>query len=101
MWVFGDPGDRDVLHRCDNPTCVRPDHLFLGDQALNMADKVAKGRQTRGASNSGAKLTAETVRDIRRRYADGSLQRLLAAEYGVTESLVSMVASRRIWKHVV
>jgi hypothetical protein len=50
-WILfngGDPGDLCVLHRCDNPRCVRPDHLFLGTPGDNNADRDAKGRQCKG-----------------------------------------------------
>lgn len=54
-----------VLHRCDNELCVRPDHLFLGTQLDNMRDKVAKGRQARGIRCGNAHLTDDDVRAIR------------------------------------
>lgn len=44
LFTYGDPGELQVLHRCDNPPCVRPDHLFLGTVADNMKDRDAKGR---------------------------------------------------------
>ena len=47
---YGGFGDLNVLHKCDNPRCVRPDHLFLGTQAENIADMVAKGRNGHPAS---------------------------------------------------
>jgi hypothetical protein len=54
-----------ILHRCDHPYCVNPDHLFLGTHQDNMADQVSKGRQTIGERNGMAKLTWKTVREIR------------------------------------
>lgn len=56
--AYGDPGELCVLHKCDHPPCVRPDHLFLGTRPENMADKVAKGRQHRGERTGGALLTS-------------------------------------------
>lgn len=79
------PGKRHVLHSCDNPPCVRPSHLFLGDHAINMADMGRKGR-----TGSHAKLTDEQVRAIRARYARGDIsQTQLAAEYGMHQSTFS------------
>lgn len=77
------PDGKQVLHRCDNPPCVNPDHLFLGDPAVNSADKVSKGRQKRGH----LKLSIEGVARI---LAGGST-RMLAAELGVSQSLVWLV----------
>lgn len=73
-WRFthGDPGGNWVLHHCDNPPCINPAHLFLGDHEINVADKVAKGRQAAGAEHGRAKVTTEQVAEIRRRYVPSS-----------------------------
>jgi hypothetical protein len=87
------PADKPhVLHTCDMRCCVNPDHLFVGTNADNVADKVAKGRQARSA-----KLTTDIVRLIR---ADGRSQRVIAESYHVTQSNVSRIKSREIWPHV-
>jgi hypothetical protein len=59
-----------VLHHCDNPQCVRPDHLFLGTQQDNVADMHAKGRdkKAKGSQTGNAKLTEEDIKAIRSRY---------------------------------
>jgi hypothetical protein len=58
----------DVLHKCDNPPCVRPDHLFLGTHAQNMADMVTKGRSACGERSGSARLTWTLVKELRRIY---------------------------------
>lgn len=88
-----------VCHRCDNRACARPDHLFLGTPADNLADMVAKGRSLAGERNPHAKLTAEAVRSIRTRYAAGGITQLqLANEYGVAEANVWNVVHGQSWK---
>jgi hypothetical protein len=98
-----------VLHNCpdgDNPACVRPSHLFLGTHRDNMADMVAKGRQStyprrRGSDHPSARLTADKVVEIRTRYARGGVTHaILAAEYGVAEPTIGAVICGRLWKHV-
>ena len=94
-----------VCHHCDNPPCVRPDHLFLGTVVDNAVDMVSKGRHRagkphRGESNLNAKLTEAAVRDIRTRRAAGERPIDLGREYGVTGSLITAIAARRAWKHV-
>lgn len=86
-----------VLHRCDTPLCVRPDHLFLGTNKDNMADKVAKGRQLKGAEAYAAKLTEAQVRRIR---SFGESAKSLAAQFGVDESTIFHIRARRIWRHL-
>lgn len=83
-----------VCHKCDNTHCVRPDHLFLGTNADNMADKVRKGRQY-------SKLTQEQVLEIRKLYATGNYtQRQLADMFNVDQTLISQIVNRKIWKHI-
>lgn len=97
------PAGRKVLHTCDTPACVRPDHLFVGSDLDNIRDCVAKGRRAdvRGERNPQAKLTAATVCAIRERYAAGGVfQEQLAAEYAITQTLVSQIVRRVIWKQV-
>jgi hypothetical protein len=85
-----------VCHRCDNPSCCNPKHLFLGTNSDNMRDMVAKGRNNsiNGERNPSAKLTAEQVRAI---YLDPRTNRQIAEAYGVTSSLASLIRHRKIW----
>jgi hypothetical protein len=104
-----------VLHRCDHPGCVNPDHLWLGTHAENDADREAKGRTARGLksgrhtkpestmrgeAHGRAKLTDGDVVTIRDRRARGERLQSIAADFGVTDVLVSLIARRRIWRHV-
>jgi len=90
-----------VCHRCDNPSCVRPDHLFLGTSAENTADAALKGRMRRGTESPGAKLTETEVIDIRRRMSGGKETVYeVAADYRVSPSLISQIQRGRIWRHV-
>ena len=93
----GDPGTAFVLHECDNRKCVNPKHLFIGDFEANMADMVGKGRRAHGERNGHAKLTREQVLQIRQEAAS---QQVIADKYGISRSLVSMIRSGRIWKHI-
>lgn len=86
-----------VLHRCDNRRCVNPDHLFLGTFDENMADMVAKRRQAHSSRNGHAKLSENDVREIR---SSNDLQAVLAKRFGVSQSIVSMVRSGKIWRYV-
>jgi hypothetical protein len=93
-----------VLHRCDNPPCVRPSHLFLGSRQDNIDDMVTKGRQrtgghlSAGEANAQAKLTWEKVAEIRAKYVPRtySLSRL-AREYGVSTDTIHAVVTNRSW----
>jgi hypothetical protein len=95
------PEGADVLHTCDNPPCIRPSHLFLGDDMTNAADRSAKGRSARnmGTKNGRAKLTEDDVRYIRCN-PDHLTQKELAARFRVASSLISFVVNRVNWKHV-
>lgn len=95
------PDGLHVCHHCDNPSCVNPAHLFLGTNQDNHEDKMRKGRQSRGEHIHTAKLTAEQVVAIRRRYAEGGvLQQELADEYGVARAYMSRILSRQVWRHL-
>lgn len=101
------PEGMHVLHKCDNPPCCNPDHLFLGTQGDNVHDCVAKGRffpgDHSGEHNGRAKLTIEQVKEIRRRYVRGCNQHQrgnstqLAKEFGVTLKEVHNVAQGHTW----
>lgn len=92
-----------VLHKCDNPSCVNPEHLELGTHADNVADKVQKNRQQCGEDVPGAKLTEGDVRNIRASYQHGVRGKgyaSLAKQYGVTLSAIVSVIKRKTWNHV-
>ncbi|MHA6903314.1 HNH endonuclease signature motif containing protein (plasmid) [Ralstonia syzygii subsp. celebesensis] len=80
-----------VRHRCDNPTCVNPEHLELGTQADNMQDKKARGRCIKGTAHHNTKLTPRQVQSIRERYTprcQTNGQHALAREFGVAQDTV-------------
>jgi hypothetical protein len=86
-----------VMHTCDNPACCNPTHLIVGDHALNVADRVAKGRTAKGTSNGRSKLTEEKVLAIR---ADDRPITVVAKEHGVCVATISHILKRRIWRHI-
>lgn len=88
-----------VLHHCDQPSCVNPSHLFLGTQADNMADMFAKGRgrSLRGENHGRAKLTENSVFEIRKRYSDGESQKSIAVAFGVSRPNISYIVTKKRW----
>jgi hypothetical protein len=100
------PEGQEVCHRCDNPPCCNPAHLFLGSHAENVQDSFSKGRgaanlprDNRGAKNGRARLTEASVNEIRARYGSVTA-RQLATELGVSIYTVRAVAQNRIWRHL-
>lgn len=112
-----DPSEMQVLHRCDNRKCCRPDHLFLGTNYDNVMDKMQKGRWN-GGKGAGhghntkpecypvgedhrmSKATTDQVIEIRRRRATGEPCRQIATDFGFSKSMIESIAARKTWKHV-
>lgn len=104
------PDGREVCHNCpggDNPSCVRPSHLWLGTHAENIRDAYAKGRMhgntsahPSGEGHWAARLTTEDVLAIRRRVKAGEVQLQLAREFGLTAAAINNIVKRRAWAHV-
>lgn len=95
------PEGRYVCHRCDVPSCVNPDHLFLGTALENKGDCDQKGRARyvtrRGEASNKAKLTVEAVLDIR---SGTQTSAEYARKYGVTPSTIRYVKRRQSWSHI-
>ena len=96
------PNGLCVLHSCDNPLCVDPAHLFLGDDAANAADRERKGRNRPpiGEDQGRARLTNEQVRRIRFLLANGVVQKIIAAAYRVCPATVAHIATGRNWSKI-
>lgn len=89
-----------VLHRCDNPPCCNPAHLFLGTDTDNMRDATRKDRLAFGSRHWRAKLTEQDAAAIRRRRAAGEKGRDLAREFGVSPTTISEIVHHKLWTHV-
>lgn len=105
LFYIGDiPPGHQVCHRCDNPRCFNPAHLWAGTAADNTADKIAKGRArtgvTVGEANHFSKLTAEHVAIIRQEPKAYGSGRALAKRFGVNEQAICLIRAGRSWRHL-
>lgn len=99
------PPGHHVCHRCDNPVCINPDHLFVGTPADNMADKASKGRAKRGERNNTTKLTEQQVLVIKQflrkhppiKGQHGGPCTFLARWFGVTQVAISHIWLEKNW----
>jgi len=89
-----------LLHSCDNPACVNPEHLREGTQADNMKDKVKRRRQALGEKNGNCRLTEKDVLDILSRHKAGDSIRGLGREYGVSKTAISHILKGVNWKYL-
>lgn len=106
-----------VLHKCDNPRCVNPKHLFLGTLGDNNADRERKGRSIyvsgdkhgmrlhpecvpRGERSGSAKLNSKNILYIRKALAGGASGDALAKTFGVVKSCISSIKHKRTWRHI-
>ena len=98
----GPVGDgKMVMHTCDRPLCVNPDHLREGTPLDNVMDAYEKGRKNdRGSKNGWSKLTEDQVVDMRQAYAAGETQTSLARRFSVHQGHVSAIVRRVVWRHV-
>ncbi len=106
-WIihFGDPGNKRVLHKCDNPSCINPNHLFLGTQLDNMRDCSNKNRMSsRTGSNNGRSTVDESfVRQVRCEYIPRSTTNGLNAlvkKYDIPYGTLQKIITRETWSHV-
>jgi hypothetical protein len=105
-WIYHNgpiPEGKIVCHRCDNPSCVNPAHLFVGTWDDNMQDKTRKGRNNPpvGSRAGAAILTEAKVVELRNKHATGEFtQRALALEYGVGFKAINKIIHRQRWAHV-
>lgn len=97
------PKGLHVLHKCDVPSCVNPDHLFLGTPLDNMIDKVRKGRWKgghlglTGESNGRSKITKDDAISI---FNDNRLHTEIAKEYGISSNQVSLIKMKKSWRQI-
>lgn len=93
----GDIGRFYVLHKCDNPKCCNPEHLFLGTAKDNHSDSQQKGRHSHGETQGASKFTEADIRAIR---SSSESLLVLSKIYGVTKSAICSVRLRKTWRHV-
>jgi hypothetical protein len=91
-----------VLHKCDTPSCVRPEHLFLGSNQDNVDDKLSKNRHPRGEHTVKAILTDEDVKEIKQKlkFPYIGINNDLAEEYGVNHRTISGIKCGKTWTHI-
>jgi len=94
------PPGLHVLHRCDNPPCCNPAHLYLGNDWANQRDRVTRGRGNTGSKHPAAKLDERQVREIKQRLIDGKMQKEVARDFGISVQAMNGIWKGRVWRHV-
>lgn len=97
QFISSIPAGLCVLHKCDTPQCVNPNHLFLGSSIDNVADKMSKGRQAKGQIQGSSKLTVDKVAEIRK---SKETYKQIANKYEVGVSTINKIRARITWRHV-
>lgn len=99
LFVGEIPPGLSVLHTCDNPGCVNPAHLYAGTQAMNVRDRIERGRSRHpfGENHGRAKLTEKDVAEIRAALASGCVQRRLSERFGVTPTTILKIKKGELW----
>jgi hypothetical protein len=96
------PPGMNILHKCDNPRCINPEHLFLGTQFDNMRDMIKKGRAPikDGEKNPNRKLTIDQIREIRKMNIAYGDNRKIARKYNVTSTTIKNIRNGKLWAKV-
>jgi len=89
-----------ILHKCDNPGCVRGSHLYIGTHAENMHDMRRKRRSTWGSRSASAKLTNSAIPEIKKLNDDGLSQRKIARLYGVAHGTIAKIIHGVSWRYL-
>ncbi|RUR38499.1 HNH endonuclease [Vreelandella populi] len=93
-----------VLHKCDNPQCVNPNHLFAGTPLANSQDMHAKGRQRyvgqKGKDNPRSVLTENQVKEVIKLIAKGMTNRAIANRFGVSHGAISLIRLGKCWPDI-
>lgn len=100
IWNGEIPDGLIVRHKCDNPICVNPDHLELGTNAENSRDMVNRNRSLKGERHNLAKLTEDSVKEIRILLGFGITHRELGRRYGVNQRVIYQIRHQLNWKHI-
>lgn len=95
------PKGKVVCHRCDNPKCTNPEHLWLGSPKENSKDAVKKGRMQHGTERHNAKLDDEKVKEIKKMLSLGVTKAFLSRKYNVSFMTISLIGKGKTWKHII
>ena len=94
------PSGLHIRHKCDNPSCVNPNHLEAGTHAENMADFNRRGHGNRGEKNGGSVLTPAEVKEIKSRLGRGESPSKICKSYSVCRSAIERIKNRNGWGHL-